>query len=123
MLTANRSQARRRPPRPWRVALTVTKTALASAVVVAMLGTQITGTATATNETDQTTSVDPLSARIDALMVRERCSYTGFGADVIPASALLRTDRGDVRIVSFARGWAAYEGKASGTLIAVCRGR
>lgn len=121
MLTVDRTRARRRPPRSWRTALTVAKTALGSAVVVAMLGTQVGGTAT--THTDQTTSVDPIAARIDALMAREDCSYTGFGSDVIPATALLRTDAGKVRVVSFARGWAAYEGEATGTLIAVCRGR
>ena len=119
--TTSRTRVRRGPSRPWRVGISVAKTALGSAVVVAMLGTQVAGTAT--THTDQTTSTDPLAARIDTLMEREHCSYTGFGPDVIPATALLRTGTDVVRVVSFARGWAAYQGKAPGTLIAVCRGR
>ncbi|MBZ5735801.1 hypothetical protein K8Z61_15005 [Nocardioides sp. TRM66260-LWL] len=63
------------------------------------------------------------AARVDRLMTRERCSPTGFGPSVIPARALLRTGDGVVRVVSFDRGWAAYEGRAPGTLVAVCLGR
>lgn len=64
-----------------------------------------------------------VAAQVARLMEAERCSYTGFGADVIPAKALLRTDADTVEVVSFARGWAAYEGRRPGTLVAVCLGR
>ena len=38
-----------------------------------------------------------------------------------PASALIRTDAGEVRQVSFEVGWDVYNGRRAGTLIAVCR--
>ena len=100
--------------------MTITKGLLGGAVVVTMLGTQVDGSPA--TRTEQTTSADVVTARIDALMVQQDCSYTGFGADVIPATALLRTTTDEVRVVSFARGWAAYQGEKPGTLIAVCRG-
>lgn len=100
--------------------MTITKGVLGGAVVITMLGSQIAGTSA--TRTEQTTSAETVTARIDQLMVQQDCSYTGFGADVIPATALLRTTTDDVRVVSFARGWAAYQGEKPGTLIAVCRG-
>ena len=92
-----RVRVRRGPSRPWRVGITLAKTALGSAVVVSMLGTQVAGTAT--THTDQTTSTEALTVRIDALMAREHCSYTGFGTDVIPSTALLRTSADEVRVI------------------------
>jgi hypothetical protein len=55
-----------------------------------------------------------------SLIAEHRCSTTGFGDGETPASALLR-HRGVVEQVSFARGWAAHEGREPGTLVAVCR--
>ncbi|WP_148612370.1 hypothetical protein [Nocardioides rubriscoriae] len=66
------------------------------------------------------TSVDAAQAELDALMVAHDCSRTGFGADVIPGSALVERD-GRVEQVSFDDGWAIYTGDADGSLLAVCR--
>lgn len=61
-------------------------------------------------------TVDPAIAKIAEF----RCSTTGFPDGEVPASALVRRD-GDIVQVTFGAGWAAYEGKAPGTLVAVCR--
>lgn len=58
--------------------------------------------------------------RLETLMVRHRCSSTGFGADEIPASTLVLR-AGDIRHVSFDHGWAVHTGARAGTLLAVCR--
>ena len=60
--------------------------------------------------------------RTDELMSLYGCSTRGLGK-VIPAHAIVRrTATGEVRLVSFDRGWAAYEGRLPGLeLVAVCR--
>ncbi len=59
-------------------------------------------------------------AKLDRLMSKHGCSPTGFGADVIPGSALImRADQ--VQHVSFDDGWAIFTGDAPGRLLAVCR--
>lgn len=63
-------------------------------------------------------SIGPL----EATMTANRCSFTGFDADVIPSSALVRTPAGDTEMVSFDRGWAVFSGEAEGELVAVCLG-
>lgn len=55
------------------------------------------------------------------LMERYGCSTSGLEPGVFPRSALLRGANGLVRPVSFERGFAAWEGRRSGTLVAVCR--
>ncbi|WP_261818981.1 hypothetical protein [Nocardioides sp. OK12] len=64
---------------------------------------------------------DPV-AQVADLMADHRCSTTGFLDGSLPSAALLRTPRGQLRVVSFARGWAAHEGVRPGTLVAVCLG-
>jgi hypothetical protein len=57
--------------------------------------------------------------RVAALASRYDCSASGLVSDVIPAHAVVRV--GDaVRLTTFDRGWAVYEGKAPGTLVSVC---
>lgn len=65
--------------------------------------------------------VDPVAQMAD-LMADHRCSTTGFLDGSLPSAALLRTPRGRLRVVGFARGWAAHEGVRPGTLVAVCLG-
>ena len=58
-----------------------------------------------------------LSSRpLDAMMERNRCSFTGFG------KAIIRTPAGATQLVSFERGWAVFSGEAAGELVAVCLG-
>lgn len=47
-----------------------------------------------------------------------RCGAPGSPEPV--ASAVIRTERGHVRQVSFERGWDVYSGREPGTLLAVC---
>lgn len=57
--------------------------------------------------------------RIATLSSRYDCSSSGLASGVIPAHAVVRV--GDaVRLTTFDRGWAAYEGTAPGTLVSVC---
>jgi len=56
------------------------------------------------------------------LMHRYDCSTEGYGADVIPESAIIREDAtGQLKVVSFARGWEVYTSdEPAKTLVAVC---
>lgn len=64
-----------------------------------------------------------LSARpLDQMMQHNRCSFTGFGSDVIPSKAVIRTPAGETRLVTFDEGWAVFNGDAAGDLVAVCLG-
>lgn len=62
------------------------------------------------------------AAQLERLMSDRRCSTTGFADGSLPGSALLRTERGQLRVVGFARSWQAHEGLLPGTLVAVCLG-
>ena len=58
------------------------------------------------------------AAREHRLMRSHHCKHDG-ARDGFPRSALVLV-HGELRFVSFARGWAMYEGDAAGTLLAVC---
>jgi hypothetical protein len=53
------------------------------------------------------------------LMKRYDCSQDGFGDGSQPRSALIRDD-GDLRVVSFDRGWQVYTSARPHALVAVC---
>jgi len=57
------------------------------------------------------------------LLERNRCSTTGFGPEVIPATAVIRDRSGHTKVVSFERGWAVFNNERPGELVAVCLGR
>lgn len=59
---------------------------------------------------------------LQQLMADHRCTTTGFPDGGIPTSTLLRNPDGQLRVVSFSRGWAALQGTAPGELVAVCLG-
>jgi hypothetical protein len=113
---------RRGPARPSRrqqwLGLTVVKGAglgfLLSLIVVGGLQAASTGGT-------RTESVDEAYQRVvERAVTDHRCSYQGFGSDTPAASALIRTAGGNVRLVSFEKGWDVYNGKRPGHLIAVC---
>ena len=61
-----------------------------------------------------------MQTELENRMAEHDCSVDGFGADVIPGSALVeRNDR--IHHVSFDDGWAVFTGDAEGALLAVCR--
>ncbi|CAN5452191.1 hypothetical protein BH11ACT8_BH11ACT8_27350 [soil metagenome] len=109
----------RTPNARLRVLVLATKCAIVS--TLAFLAVAATGTVQTEGMTaGQDYTAAPHQGRIDALMARHDCSLTGFGADVVPGSALvLRDDQ--VQHVSFDAGWAVYTGEAAGILLAVCR--
>jgi hypothetical protein len=67
-----------------------------------------------------TAEADTHQRIVQRAVADHRCSYVGFGEQVVPASALIRTTAGEVRQVSFEVGWEVYNGRRPGTLIAVC---
>jgi hypothetical protein len=60
---------------------------------------------------------------VERAVADHHCSYSGFGAKAVPASALIRTTDGKLRQVSFDVGWQVYNGSRPGTLVAVCLDR
>lgn len=64
-----------------------------------------------------------LSSGLDRMLERNRCSTTGFDADVIPSKAIVTDTRGTSQLVSFDYGWQVFEGRKPGQLVAVCLGR
>jgi hypothetical protein len=54
------------------------------------------------------------------LMKRFDCSPDGFGDGSQPRSAIIRSEDGDLRVVSFDRGWQVYTGARPHALVAVC---
>lgn len=101
----------------------VTKCAVvgALAVVAATLaGTVETEGVTAGQEIVTASPDQGRSARLEALMTRHWCSSTGFGPEVVPASALVLR-HGRLRHVTFDDGWDTYTGLSPGTLVAVCQ--
>ena len=62
----------------------------------------------------------PGDARVQALMKRYHCSTEGFGNRQVPRSSIIRTADGRVAVVSFDRGWRAFQKDGAGSLVAVC---
>ncbi|CAB4684399.1 MAG: hypothetical protein F2667_00135 [Actinobacteria bacterium] len=108
---------RSKPPARVLLGLRVVKVALVGMLMSLLIGLHAQAT-----PADQAPVADPFADTVDQLMSANRCSFTGFGPTEIPASALLRVSTDQVRVVSFERGWAAYEGTKPGTLVAVCLG-
>lgn len=89
----------------------------------AVLGAVITIGATAHVSAEPASPADPapqVDTALEQLMTDHRCTTTGFPDGSVPASTLLRNREGQLRVVSFDRGWAAYQGDAPGELVAVC---
>ncbi|WP_205472673.1 hypothetical protein [Nocardioides sp. SYSU D00038] len=109
---------RRTPPRVVGMALTAVKAAGFGAFLALTIGAglQVTGDSTEHAEA----VADAYERVVERAMDDQRCSTSGFDRDVVPGSALIRTPAGQVQVVSFDRGWAVYNGRRPGTLIAVC---
>lgn len=89
----------------------------------AVLGAVITIGATAHVSAEPAEPVTPapqVDTALEQLMADHRCTTTGFPDGSVPASTLLRNREGQLRVVSFDRGWAAHQGTAPGELVAVC---
>ena len=89
----------------------------------AVLGAVITIGATAHVSAEPADPAPPapqVDTALEQLMADHRCTTTGFPDGSVPASTLLRNREGQLRVVSFDRGWAAHQGTAPGELVAVC---
>jgi hypothetical protein len=105
------------PPPGVSLGLSLAKSLLVGVALALALGLGVSVTDRADQSSAPSTATE--SARVDRFMERYECSATGFGSDVIPASALINVD-GRVKRVSFDKGWAVFTGDAPGTLMAVC---
>ncbi|MEP7738079.1 hypothetical protein ABKW28_10535 [Nocardioides sp. 31GB23] len=94
--------------------LGVVKLGVVVAIIAVVTGTIVSGT------TPSRAPVDPRSDRLTSLMAAYDCSTTGLDDGVVPGSAVLRSPEGALRMVTFERGWASYDGSRPGTLVAVC---
>ena len=111
---------RRKPPPVLAIALSLLKTTILLVVLALGFGV-IGGQPVAMSPDAGAPVIEERSAVIERAMAEHRCSVSGFGAGVIPSSALIRRDE-RVRQVSFDEGWAVFTGEAPGALIAVCLG-
>jgi hypothetical protein len=69
---------------------------------------------------DERMRADGFTRQVHAAMKQHHCSTTGFGANSLPPTALIRTGHGRLRVVTFVEGWAVFSGERPGTLVAVC---
>ncbi|WP_435747622.1 hypothetical protein [Nocardioides sp. SYSU DS0663] len=101
------------------LALTVLKTAvLSSFLAFTAVGT--TASVAPAPPEAATIAMDPYAHAVQSAMAEHDCSTTGFAPGVQPASALIRTPRGTLELVSFDRGWEVFTGDRAGLLVAVC---
>lgn len=111
-------EAVRRGVTGWLLAATCASAA-AAAVQLASGGTLV-GDVLSADQGPAATAQLAYEERFARLSERLGCSRSGLADGVIPGSALINLD-GSLRAVTFDRGWASYEGRARGSLAAVCR--
>ncbi len=96
------------------VAGTIGGLALAGLMVPSGTGT---GSASSAERLEQTqVAAARLASRTPAPSVTDLCSTTGAPA----GSALIRTETGQVRVVTFEQGWSVFKGEQPGRFVAVC---
>jgi len=98
------------------VLATVKGTALGGLLILVVVG----HTTAPSARPDDAPEDDAYQGVVQRAVAGAHCSYTGFDDARLPASALIRTARGKLRMVTFEIGWEVYNGKRPGTLIAVC---
>ncbi|UMG94513.1 hypothetical protein [Nocardioides sp. TF02-7] len=106
-----------------RHAATSVRTALTSAALTLLLGLGAMSVLSSPQPPADHLGLSGDERALSRMLERHRCSTTGFGADVIPESALVRDERGHTRLVSFDDGWAVFQREQPGVLVAVCLGR
>jgi hypothetical protein len=94
---------------------TLARTAVAAAVLISLANV-----APATRLPAGPFETRPVSPSQAQLMQRFDCSPDGFGDGSTPRSAIVRSERGGLRVVSFERGWEIYTGERPHALVAVC---
>jgi hypothetical protein len=120
MRRRSRFELAARPAAPRRLArgLLVLKSAALGGVLslLVLAGIHATAEPTSVGQVDSTAG----SLVIERAMTSQQCSQHGFDKATVPASALIRTATGRVKVVTFAHGWDVYQGRRPGQLIAVC---
>jgi hypothetical protein len=102
------------------LALTGLKALALGALLALTVGIYVNAAADSEGPPPSAVTVDSYTRVVQQKMAEHDCSATGFGAEAIPSSALVRTERGKLRMVSFDRGWKVFTGDAPGELVAVC---
>lgn len=113
---------------PSRAQVSSVLLALKAAVLGAVLALTVTTGVTASGTTAPDArppvfTMDASAQVVQQVMSKHNCSSTGFAPGTQPDSALVRTTRGKLRVVSFDRGWDVFTGRSPGLLVAVCLGR
>jgi hypothetical protein len=101
-------------------ALTTFKALVLGALLALTVGIGVNAAAEQDSPPPSAVTVDAYTKVVQKKMSEHQCSATGFGAEEVPTSALVRTERGRLRMVSFDAGWAVFTGEAPGQLVAVC---
>ena len=102
------------------LALTWLKATALGTLLALTVGIYVNAAADSASPPPSAVTVDSYTRVVQQKMTAHDCSATGFGAEAIPSSALVRTERGKLRMVSFDRGWQVFTGEAPGELVAVC---
>lgn len=114
----------RRPAKRYALALDLGKATVVAGAIALAIGVGVTskppaGPTEMTSDRNVVTLQEDTPPGLEPKMARHECSRTGFGANVIPPSALVKVD-GRIRHTTFDEGWAVYTGDRPGTLMAVC---
>ncbi|MFC7497057.1 MULTISPECIES: hypothetical protein [unclassified Nocardioides] len=105
------------PPRWLWLALLALRTGALSLVVLLALSTLTGAGLDRGSGSDAATAHRP--AAVQQMIDRHRCSTSGFeGED--PASAIVRSLDGKLRLVSWEQGWRVYTRHGAASLVAVC---
>jgi hypothetical protein len=109
--------------KPWlRTAATSVRTALTAAALTLLVGLGAVSVLSAPQPPAEQLGLSVQDEATSRLLERNHCSTTGFEADVIPSSAVIRDHAGHTRVVSFEHGWAVFKNERPGQLVAVCLG-
>ncbi|WP_126688299.1 hypothetical protein [Nocardioides ferulae] len=108
------------PPRRVALGLTIAKAASVGALLSVTTGAWMSASQTVEPRRPDLGRADAAVTEAERTMRLHRCSATGFGAAAQPAGAVVRTDAGRLRTVTFDEGWAVFTGERPGTLVAVC---
>ena len=106
-----------------RTAVTSIRTALTAGALTLLVGFGALSVLSAPQPPAEHLGLSVQDEATSRILERNNCSTTGFGPDVIPASAVIRDAHGRTRLVSFDHGWAVFNNERPGELIAVCLGR
>ncbi len=108
---------------PLRTVATSVRTATTAAALTLLVGLGAVSVLAAPQPPADHLGLSGQDEATSRVLERNRCSTTGFGPDVIPATAVIRYRSGHTKVVSFERGWAVFNNEQPGELVAVCLGR